>query len=43
MAFGEAAYQGGEEPEAGRRGTNEQPMPDKPPLIRCGETYRTWQ
>ena len=25
------------------RGTDEQPLPDKPPLIRCEETYCTWQ
>ena len=23
-------------------GTDEQPLSDKPPLIRCGETYCTW-
>ena len=31
--------------ERGRRGegsTDEQPLSDKPPLIRCGETYSTW-
>ena len=38
--FGGAAYQGGKEAEAGR-GTDKQR--DKPPLIRCGETYSTWQ
>ena len=41
--FGGAAYQGEEEAEAGRRGTDEQSLSDKPPLIRCGETYCTWQ
>ena len=34
--FGGAKYQGGDETEA--RGTDEQPLSDKPPLIRCGET-----
>ena len=29
-------YQGG-------GGTDEQPLSDKPPLIRCGETYSAWQ
>ena len=24
-------------------GTDEQHLSDKPPLIRCGETYCTWQ
>ena len=24
-------------------GTDEQPLSDKPLLIRCGETYSTWQ
>ena len=24
-------------------GTDEQHLSDKPPLIRCGETYSTWQ
>ena len=38
--FGGAAYQGGEEAEAGT-GTDEQP--GKPPLIRYEETYSTWQ
>ena len=37
--FGWAAYQGGKEAEAERDGTDEQPLPDKPPLIRSGETY----
>ena len=27
----------------GRGGTDEKPLSDKPPLIRCGETYSTWQ
>ena len=40
MAFGGAAYQGGEEREAGRD-TDEQP--GKSPLMRCEETYSTWQ
>ena len=39
--FGGAKYQGGDETEA--RGTDEQPLSDKPPLIRCGETYSAWQ
>ena len=38
-----AAYQGGEEADEKRRGTDEQPFSDKPPFIRCGETYNTWQ
>ena len=29
-------YQGGDKAEAG--GTDEQPLSDRPPLIRCGET-----
>ena len=36
--FGGAKYQGGEEEEA--RGTDKQPLSDKPPLTRCGETYK---
>ena len=24
------------------RGTDEQSLPDKPSLIRCGESYSTW-
>ena len=35
--FGGAKYQGGDEAEA--RGTDEQPLSEKPSLIRCGETY----
>ena len=23
--------------------TDKHPLPDKPPLIQCGETYNTWQ
>ena len=38
--LGGAAYQGGRGAEAGS-GTDEHP--GKPPLIRCGETYSTWQ
>ena len=26
-----------------RGGTDEQPLSDEPPFIRCGETYCTWQ
>ena len=36
-----AEYQTGDEAEA--RDTDEQPLSDKPPLIRCGETYSAWQ
>ena len=36
--FGGAPCQGGEEAEAGRGDTDEQPLSDKPPLIQCGET-----
>ena len=36
--FGGAKYQGRDEVEA--RGTVEQPLSDKPPLTRCGETYK---
>ena len=39
--FGGAKYQGGDKAEA--RGTDEQPLSIKPPLIRCGETYSAWQ
>ena len=39
--FGGAKYQGRVKAEA--RGTYEQPLSDKPPLIRCVETYSTWQ
>ena len=35
--FSGAKYQGGHEAEA--RGTDEQPLSDKPPLIQCGETH----
>ena len=34
--FGGAKYQGGDEAEA--KGSDEQPLSDKPPLIKCGET-----
>ena len=27
----------------GEGGTDEHPVSDKPPLIRCGETYSTWR
>ena len=27
----------------GEGGIDEQPLSDKPPLIRCGKTYSTWQ
>ena len=37
MAVWWAKYQVGDEAEA--RGTDEQPLSDKPPLIRLGETY----
>ena len=37
--FGGAKYQGGDKAEA--RGTDEQPLSIKPPLIRCGETDRS--
>ena len=36
-------YHGGEEEGAGKGDPDEQPLSDKPTLIRCGETYRTWQ
>ena len=36
--FGGAKYQGGDEVEA--KGTDEQPLSDKPPLTRCGESYK---
>ena len=39
--FSGAKYQG--RGKAGARGTNEQPLSDKPLLIRCGETHSTWQ
>ena len=39
----EAAYQGGEEAEEKRRETEEQLFSDKTPLIRCEETFNTWQ
>ena len=35
--FGAAKYEGGKDSE--EVGTDEQPLPDKPPLTRCGETY----
>ena len=40
MAVCEAKFQGGDAAEA--RGKDEQPLSDKPPLIRCGETYSAW-
>ena len=39
--FGGAKYKGRDEAEA--KGTDEQPFSDKPPLIRCGQTYSAWQ
>ena len=36
--FGGAKYQGGDDAEAS--GTDEQPLPHKPPLTRCGGTYK---
>ena len=27
----------------GEGGTGKEPLPDKPPLMQCGQTYRTWQ
>ena len=39
--FGGAKYQEGDEVEA--RGTDEQPIFDKPPFIQCGETYSAGQ
>ena len=39
--FGGAKYQSGEKAE--ERGTDEQPLSDKSPLIRYGETYSSWQ
>ena len=41
--FGGTAYQGEEEAEAGKVGVDEQPLSDKPPLIRCGKTYSSCQ
>ena len=38
MMFGGDAYQGGEEAKAGK-GTDEKPLSNKPPLIRCGKHY----
>ena len=35
--FGGTKYQGREQAEA--RGTDEQPLSDKPPLIRRGESF----
>ena len=43
LLFGEAAYQGEKEAEAGKGGTDEQVLSNKPPLIRCLETYSAWQ
>ena len=39
--FGWARYKGGDEAEA--RGTDEKSLSDRPLLIRCVETYSTWQ
>ena len=39
--FGGAKYQGGD--EAGARGTDEQPLSDKLPLIQYAETCSAWQ
>ena len=39
--FGGDQYQGGGEAEA--RETDEQPLSEKPPLIRCRETHSAWQ
>ena len=39
--FEEAKHRGGNEAEA--RGSDEQQLSDKPPLIRCGENYSAWQ
>ena len=39
--LGETKYQGEDETEA--RGTDEQPLSDKPPLIQYGEAYSAWQ
>ena len=36
--FAGTKYQGGDEAEASA--TDEQPLSDKPPLTRCGETYK---
>ena len=36
--FGGTKFQEGDEAEA--RSTDEQPFSDKPPLTRCGETYK---
>ena len=41
MAVWWAKYQGGDEAEA--RGTDEQPLSDKAPLIQRGETYSAWK
>ena len=35
--------QGGEEAEAEREATDKQHLSNKPPFIRCGETYCIWQ
>ena len=43
MAVWWAYISRGEEAETGMWGADEQPLSDKPALIRCGETYRTWQ
>ena len=39
--FDGVKYQG--EDEAKARGTDEQQLSDKPPLIQYGETYSGWQ
>ena len=39
--FDGAKYQGGDKAEA--RDNDEQPLSDKPPLIRCGENHIAWQ
>ena len=42
--FGWTADQGEVEAEEGKgEGTDEQPLSDKPLLIRCGEINSTWQ
>ena len=38
-----AVYQGGGRGRGGDGDTDEQPLSDKPPLIRCAETCGTWQ
>ena len=41
MLFGGARYQGVDEAET--RDPDEQPLSDKQPLMRCGETQSAWQ